>query len=166
MVAPLFLLYDYSFRPAGSPDEEALDWAAEAGVVCTDEALLHPDPYPVARGLVRGAGAGRPSARLARVDPDLRPCWSTTSRCVRSPTRLLRYPGVRAVVRDRRDRRLAHPLPRRGGRVRPPAHTARPRYRDGVRFEEVSVGYPRQWATDGGLEPKLREILPGPPPGG
>jgi hypothetical protein len=26
--------------------EGALDWAKEEGIVATDEALLHPDPYP------------------------------------------------------------------------------------------------------------------------
>src|SRR5690606_15051640 len=45
-VAPLFLLYDYSYRPDGADTaEEGLRMAYQAGVVCTDEALLHPDPY-------------------------------------------------------------------------------------------------------------------------
>ena len=35
---------------------EALRRAHEAGVVCVDEFLLHPDPLPEPRGLVRGAG--------------------------------------------------------------------------------------------------------------
>jgi hypothetical protein len=33
---------------------------------------------------------------------------------------------------------------------------------DSVRFEEVSLGYPRQWRVDLGLLHYLREILPGP----
>jgi hypothetical protein len=41
-------------------------------------------------------------------------------------------------------------------------HIPSTRFRDGVRFEEVSVGYPRQWPHERGLERKLREILPGP----
>jgi len=39
-------------------------------------------------------------------------------------------------------------------------HVPRTHYRDGVRLEEVSVGYPRQWAHERGLESKLRVILP------
>ncbi|RYZ41025.1 MAG: metallophosphatase family protein [Myxococcaceae bacterium] len=35
-------------------------------------------------------------------------------------------------------------------------------WRDGVRFEEVSLGYPQQWRHRGGLERCLREVLPGP----
>ncbi len=45
-VAPLFVLYDYSFRPPDVPRERALQWAIEGGSVCADEAVLHPAPYP------------------------------------------------------------------------------------------------------------------------
>jgi hypothetical protein len=34
-------------------------------------------------------------------------------------------------------------------------------WRDGVRFEEVSLGYPMQWKHRG-LVKSLREVLPGP----
>jgi hypothetical protein len=35
-------------------------------------------------------------------------------------------------------------------------------YLDGVRFEEVSLGYPQQWQQTRGMQAYLREILPGP----
>jgi hypothetical protein len=38
-------------------------------------------------------------------------------------------------------------------------------WRHGVRYEEVSLGYPRDWKPDRGIEWYLREILPGPPAG-
>src|SRR5579863_3934018 len=45
-IAPLFLLYDYTFRPDGANTKaEALEQAYATGIVCTDEMLLHPDPY-------------------------------------------------------------------------------------------------------------------------
>jgi hypothetical protein len=34
--------------------------------------------------------------------------------------------------------------------------------RDGVRFEEVSLGMAKQWQNERGVEGYLREILPGP----
>ena len=37
-------------------------------------------------------------------------------------------------------------------------------WRDGVRFEEVAVGYPRHWQQNKGLDHYVREILPGPTP--
>ena len=47
VIVPLFLLYDYSFRPAGTATKaQALAVAFETGVVCSDEAVLHHDPYP------------------------------------------------------------------------------------------------------------------------
>src|SRR5438552_2203246 len=43
VVAPLFLLYDYTFRPPGADGKAAALAAAEAaGVMCTDEVVLHP----------------------------------------------------------------------------------------------------------------------------
>ena len=41
-----------------------------AGVVCTDEHLLHPDPYPTREAWCRRPGRARPSARLDALDPD------------------------------------------------------------------------------------------------
>jgi hypothetical protein len=35
-------------------------------------------------------------------------------------------------------------------------------FRDRVRFEEVSLGYPRDWRRERGMQAYLREILPGP----
>ena len=39
-------------------------------------------------------------------------------------------------------------------------HIRQTRHIDGVRFEEVSLGYPRQWQTDRGAGSYLRRILP------
>jgi hypothetical protein len=33
-------------------------------------------------------------------------------------------------------------------------------WRDGVRYEEVSFGYPRDWSPDRGIEWYVRQILP------
>ena len=39
-------------------------------------------------------------------------------------------------------------------------HIRRTDWRDGVRFEEVSLGYPRQWTQQRGIDAYLRQILP------
>lgn len=46
LIAPLFLLYDYSFAPDDIGPEGAVEWAAESGICCADEVRLHPDPFP------------------------------------------------------------------------------------------------------------------------
>ena len=80
VVAPLFLLYDYSFLPDGTATaEEGLAAAYTAGVVCTDEHLLAPDPYPdraawCAARVAYSRPGSTPATRTCRR------CWSTTGR--------------------------------------------------------------------------------------
>ena len=40
VVAPLFLLYDYSFRPDNLPRDQVIAWAREGGAVCADEMAM------------------------------------------------------------------------------------------------------------------------------
>lgn len=158
VIAPLFLLYDYTFRPEGaSTKEEALAIAYETGVVCTDEAVLHPDPYPSRDAWCR-ARVAESERRLADV-PDLPTVLVNHWPLVRSPTRILRYPefaqwcGTEATA-DWHVRYHAAAV------VYGHLHIPRTTWHDGVRFEEVSVGYPRQWRQHGLARGALRQILP------
>ena len=45
IIAPLFLLYDYSFRPKSVSRENIKDWVRQVHAECSDEFLLHPTPY-------------------------------------------------------------------------------------------------------------------------
>jgi 3',5'-cyclic AMP phosphodiesterase CpdA len=162
-VAPLFLLYDYTFRPAGtSTKQEALAVARAAGVVCTDEYFLHPDPYPeredwcaarvaaTERRLAGAAATGRPTVLVNHWPLDRHPTsvlyhpefaqWCGTQASADWHTRF----GATAVV-------YGH------------LHIPRTTWLDGVRFEEVSLGYPREWQRRPRV-PELRRILPGPAP--
>lgn len=160
VVAPMFLLYDYSFRPDSVPRERALAWAAETDVLCADEVLLHPDPYPT-RDAWCAARCDATEARLAAIDPSL-----GTVLVNHFPLRydLAHLPAIPRFslwcgTRRTEDWHLRY---RAVAVVSGHLHIPSTRHRDGVRFEEVSVGYPRQWAHQRGLESKLREILPGP----
>ena len=123
-IVPLFLLYDYSFLPRGATTKaEGLAIARERNVVCTDEFLLSPRAVPDARGVVpRARGRDPQAARRPGLDesdragqpfPDGAPA---VRRAVPA--------GVLAVVRNHRDRRLAHPLQRGVLGLRAPAHSA------------------------------------------
>ncbi|KIF06455.1 metallophosphoesterase, partial [Streptomyces sp. RSD-27] len=90
-VAPLFVHYDYSFRAAGLTKEQSLAAAHESGVVCTDEFLLHTDPYPDADSWCRARVAAT-EARLDEVDPALATVLVNHYPLVREPTDVLRYP--------------------------------------------------------------------------
>ncbi|MFD0856896.1 metallophosphoesterase, partial [Actinomadura adrarensis] len=91
-IAPLFVLYDYTFRPEGtSTKEEALEVAYEAGIVCTDEALLHPDPYP-SREAWCDARIAYTERRMAELPPGTRTILVNHWPLVREPTRIMWYP--------------------------------------------------------------------------
>ena len=161
LVAPLFLLYDHSWRPDGlDTTEAALAEAYRTRVVCTDEFLLHPDPYP-SRAAWCADRVATTAARLAARDPALPTVLVNHFPLVREPTRILRYPifaqwcGTEATA-DWHRRFAAVAV------VYGHLHIPRTTWHDGVRFEEVSVGYPREWKQRSAPAGVLRRVLPAP----
>ncbi len=159
-VAPLFLLYDYSFRPDDVPAEQAVDWATESGIVCADEGYLHPDPYP-SRVAWCEARCRATASRLAQVKRDnplvLVNHFPLRRDLVRLPSipRFSIWCGTR-ITEDWHRRFPVYAV------VSGHLHIRSTLWRDGVRFEEVSLGYPHQWRQQRGMDSYLREILPGP----
>lgn len=165
-VAPLFLLYDYTFRPEGARNkEESLAVAYGSGVVCSDEMLLHPDPYP-SREAWCAERVALTERRLAQRDPAHPLVMVTHWPLTREPTSILRYPEFAqwcgtTATRDWHTRFNATTV------VYGHLHIPRVTWQDGVRFVEASVGYPREWrrrqSGAGVPEPGLaRQILPVP----
>jgi len=158
-VAPLFLLYDYTFLPEGaSTMEDALERAVAAGVVCTDELWLHPDPYPT-RSAWCHALVAEADKRLAALDTPvvLVSHWPL----LRAPTRVLRHPEF-AVWCGTELTSGWHLRTQVAAAVYGHLHIPRTTWHDGVRFEEVSVGYPREWSRRGTAPPPPRVIIPAP----
>jgi 3',5'-cyclic AMP phosphodiesterase CpdA len=160
VVAPLFLLYDYSFRmPGVTTKEESLRLAYHAGVVCTDEMLLHPDPYPDVDTWCRVRVAAT-ERRLAAVDSTLPTVLFGHWPLVRTPTDVLWHPefaqwcGTELTA----DWHLRF---RATAAVYGHLHIPRTTHYDGVRFEEVSLGYPREWRRRGAEPLPVRRILDG-----
>jgi 3',5'-cyclic AMP phosphodiesterase CpdA len=159
VIAPLFTLYDYSFGDNVAPTkEEALARAEQAGVVCSDEYVLHTDPYEsveewcaervtVTREKLDANGHGELPSVLVNHFP-----------LVREPTKRLMYPEFAQwcgtdMTADWHRRFRAKAV------VYGHLHMPRTTVVDGVRFEEVSLGYPRQWGRRP-RRPSLRPILP------
>jgi 3',5'-cyclic AMP phosphodiesterase CpdA len=164
LICPMFLLYDYSVRPpsmgAWLSEADVLDIAREAGVVCTDEILMSSDPFPGAAAWCADRVAQtreRLESRDRSMPTVLVNHWPLTA----LPTRILRHPefalwcGTTATA-DWHTRYDAAAV------VYGHLHVPRTTVEDGVRFEEVSVGYPREWQRHGLVRGALREILPGP----
>jgi len=157
-VAPVFLLYDYTFRPDGAlTKEQGLKLAYDKGIVCRDEALLYPDPH-ASREEWCWARIEATERRLAARDPVLPVVFVTHYPLVREPTRALRYPLFAqwcGTIRTS-DWHLRFSA---AAVVYGHLHIPRTTWEDGVRFEEVSVGYPREWQPRGRGAPGPRVIL-------
>jgi 3',5'-cyclic AMP phosphodiesterase CpdA len=161
LVVPLFLLYDYSFRlPGVTTKEESLRLAYEAGVVCTDEALLHPDPFPDRESWCWSRLA-ETERRLAATDPDLPTVLVSHWPLVRRPTDVLWFPEFAQWCGTERTADW-HTRFRATVAVYGHLHIPRTTHYDGVRFEEVSLGYPREWGKRDTAPEPLRRILGGP----
>ncbi|MEV4579149.1 metallophosphoesterase [Nonomuraea jabiensis] len=156
-IVPLFLLYDYTFLPPGHRTKaSALAYAHSTGVVCTDEYLLHPDPYPSREAWCR-ARVELTTRRLAGLD-GVPLVFVNHYPLVREPTDILRYPefaqwcGTTAT----RDWHTRYPT---AAMIYGHLHIPRVTWYDGVRFEEVSLGYPREWRRRPGGRRLLRDVI-------
>ncbi|MBW8486594.1 metallophosphoesterase family protein [Actinomadura parmotrematis] len=158
-VAPLFVLYDYTFRPEGAATkEEALKIAYAAGVVCTDEALLHPDPYPT-RDAWCDARISYTERRLGELAPGTATVLVNHFPLTRDPTRVLWYPEFAQWCGSERTADW-HTRYNAAAVVYGHLHIPRTMWKDGVRFEEVSVGYPREWRRRGDAPRGPVRVLP------
>lgn len=155
-IVPTFTLYDYTFRPATVAADRAVAWAAESGVRCADEDLLDPSPFATRQAWCH-ARIRDTEARLAAIAPDTRlivvnhwplcgthavpprvPRFSIWCGTTATDTWPIRYP-IDTVV-------YGH------------LHLRRSAVENHVRFEEVSLGYPKQWNQRRPIADYLRRI--------
>lgn len=166
LLAPMLLLYDYSFAPDDVAPQDAVAWAREERLRCRDEDLLHTDPYPDIAAWCH-ARCDAAEARLAAMDPGQRAVIINHFPLRRDLVRLPRIPRFRVWCGTQRTEdwhtRFAIDTVLSGH-----LHMRATDWRDGVRFEEVSLGNPKHYDPRLGGEGYLRTILPGPeaPPSG
>jgi hypothetical protein len=158
LIAPVFVLYDYSFRPSALSVAEALAWASDANVMCMDEILLETQPFAGVEAWCRHR-VGVTQARLERVvaahdgETVLVSHFPFRQCDVRLPQmpQFALWCGTRAT--EDWPRRF-HARACIFGHL----HVRRSAFEDGSRFEEVSLGYPGQWRPDLGVHSYLREV--------
>jgi predicted phosphodiesterase len=159
-ICPLFLLYDYSFAPEGMTREAAIRWAAEAGIASADERYLHADPFDSKEAWCADR-IEKTQRRLSEIPAGDRtilinhwPLRPDLVRLFRIP-RFIPWCGTRKTenwhVRHRAEVVVSGHL-----------HMRATDWRDGVRFEEVALGYPRHWSQEKGAPAYLRQIWPAP----
>jgi hypothetical protein len=157
VLAPLFLLYDYTFAPDEIPADRAVAWAAESGIVCVDEARLDPAPHP-SRAAWCAARCDATRARLAALPAHARTVLINHFPLRREHAELRMIPRF-TVWCGTRATHDWHVRFRAVAVVSGHLHIRATRYLDGVRFDEVSLGYPSQWDRDRGVGHYLRPIL-------
>ncbi len=160
VVVPMFLLYDYSFRPADVSGADARAWAREEGVLSADERLLSPDPWPSVPAWCH-ARCDATQARLAALPADTHTVlvnhWPLRYDLA-VPPRIPRF-SIWCGTSRTQDWARRH---RARVVVSGHLHLRTTLWRDGVRFEEVSLGYPRDWRRERGIAAYFRDVLPGP----
>ncbi len=157
VIAPLLLLYDYSVRPAEVLRDGVVAWAAEAGIYAADERRLDPKPYA---GIADWCAHRLETSaqRLAAVPADTQtilvnhyPLRPEDVVLPRKP-RYAPWCGTRATA-DWHRRYRARAV------VYGHLHVRASRFSDGVHFQEVSLGYARDWDQERRLDAYLRRIL-------
>lgn len=168
LICPLFTLYDYSFRPDHVTKDKALDWAMEHNIRATDEALLHSDPFETKEAWcdeLISKTAERLQAAVSGKDETTKVVlinhWPLREDLINIPLvpRFSLWCGSKRTE-DWHERFKADVV------VTGHLHVRRTDWIGDCRFEEVSLGYPRQWEgarqRGKGVNELLREILPGP----
>ena len=93
LVAPLFLLYDYSFgRNVGGDQGGGAAPGPRGRGRLRRRVPAAPRPIPEPRGLVRKPASPRPSGDLTEADPDLPTVLVNHFPLLAEPTRVLRHP--------------------------------------------------------------------------
>ena len=156
-IVPIFTLFDYSFRPDSVSRDEAVAWAAESGVRSADEDLLAPDPYP-RRDEWCAARVDATEARLAALPADVKLIVATHFPLRADLAVLPRIPrfSIWCGTTKTNDwhRRFNIEAVTYGH-----LHLRSSKVIEQVRFEEVSLGYPKQWNQSKSLSSYLRQIL-------
>ena len=156
-IVPTFTLFDYSFRPDHVTRDNAIAWAAETGVRSADEDLLAPDPYPTCDDWC-AARVAATEARLDALPKDVSLIVANHFPLRRDLAVLPRIPRFSiwcGTMRTNEWHRRYNIETVVSGHL----HLRSSREIDGVKFEEVSLGYPKQWNQSRGLEHYLRQIL-------
>jgi len=159
VIVPMFLLFDYTFRPADVSDADAVAWARETAVVSGDEQMLDCRPWPSIEAWCH-ARCDDTAARLDALPATARTVlvnhWPLRYDLARPP-RVPRFSVWSGTTRTEDWGRRYRAVAVVSGHL----HLRTTLWRHGVRYEEVSLGYPRDWRRERGLDWYLREILPG-----
>lgn len=159
VIAPLFIPYDYSFAPPEITPDKAIEWAMESGILCRDEKLIETTPYD---SMIQWCQARLEYSQARLEEHRDRALVLVNHFPLRQDlVRLWRIPRF-SIWCGTKSTEDWHTRFKPSVVVSGHLHMRATDFRDNVRFEEVSLGYPRDWDNTRGMAYYLREILPGP----
>jgi hypothetical protein len=140
--------------------EKAVAWAGETGIICTDEYYIDPKPYTSTADWCF-ARCEYSEQRLLETSKNIPLILINHYPLREDLLTLSKIPRFSLWCGTRRTenwhRRFSASVVVSGH-----LHWRTTNYRDGVRFEEVSLGYPKNWNQQRGIQTYLRQILPTP----
>jgi len=158
VIVPMFLLFDYSFRPADVSRPDAVAWARESGVLSADERMLSSVPWTTREAWCE-ARCAYTQARLETLGAHTRTIlinhWPLRYDLAQPP-RIPRFSLWCGTTRTEDWGRRYRARVVISGHL----HLRTTLWRHGVRYDEVSLGYPRDWQHDRGMAWYFRQILP------
>jgi hypothetical protein len=158
LLVPMFLLYDYSYRPENISESRAVRWAIESGIICADEELLFPEPYK-SFAAWSAARCRYTEARLKAISPEYSLILINHFPLRKEMAVLERFPrfSLWCGTTKTEDWHKRYPV---SIVIYGHIHYRSTKIIDNVRFEEVSLGYPQNWQPQNGIEFYFRKILP------
>lgn len=158
IIVPLFTLYDYSFRPANIERNQVIEWASAENCVCTDEVAINPSPFQNIDAWSRSL-CEQARQRLEKELPEN----ARTILINHFPLRedLIYIPKAPRFTPwcGTRQTENWHSRYNADVVISGHLHVRRTLVRDQTRFEEVSLGYARQWDETKGLQHYLKQVI-------
>jgi predicted phosphodiesterase len=156
-LVPMLTLYDYSFKPNDVKRGKELDWALESGVICADEELLNPYPYRSVSDWCH-ARCLYTEKRLMALPDDVPLIVINHYPLLKEIGRIFTYPRFSiwcgTTLTEEWINRFNIQVVIYGH-----LHIRSSKIINGVRHEEVSLGYSRDWNQNADLLNYLRKIV-------
>lgn len=158
IIVPTLILYDYSFRPENISLDKSVSWAEESGTLCTDEELLFPDPY----GSIVEWCEKRceyTESRLKEIPANIPIILVNHYPLIEEHAQLKYFPRFSLWCGTKKTGEWIKKFNIKIA-IYGHMHVRETKFKEGILFEEVSFGYPKDWNEDKGMGYYLRKINP------
>lgn len=156
-IAPVMTLYDYSFKPDYVQNGYEKEWAAESGVICADEDLLYPFPYKSVSEWCN-ARCKYTEARLKEIKENATIILINHYPLLKELGKIYTYPRFSIWCGTTQTQKWLDEFNIKVV-VYGHLHIRSTKIINGVRHEEVSLGYPQDWDHNKGMSGYLRKII-------